>query len=49
MAKALKCDRCGSYYDPISEVRKYQVLCLNPEKRVDLCRECYGDLKSFCV
>ena len=47
MAKAMKCDRCGSYYDPISEFRKVQVLCLSPEKRVDLCKECYKDLEKF--
>ena len=47
MAKAMKCDRCGSYYDPITEFMKYQVLSLCPEKKVDLCKECYKDLKKF--
>lgn len=46
MAKAIKCDRCGTYYDSI-EFRKYQVLSLNPEKRVDLCIKCYKDLIKF--
>lgn len=47
MAKARKCDRCGTYYDDSIEFRKYLVLSLNPEKRLDLCIKCYKDLENF--
>ena len=45
MAKALKCDRCGSFYDLlITGRRNYQIRDLSDlgkEKCVDLCPECY--------
>lgn len=43
MAKALKCDKCGQFYDLLSEQRRY--LIEDSEKKwktfVDLCPDCY--------
>ena len=42
MAKALKCDRCGNFYDLARNLRKYRVQDLDShEKYVDLCPNCY--------
>lgn len=45
MAKALKCDRCGQYYDLLKGLRNYQIRDMNNEKNfdkpVDLCPDCY--------
>lgn len=44
MAKALKCDRCGQFYDYIKCLRKYQIHDMdekNFNKTVDLCPDCY--------
>lgn len=42
MAKALKCDRCGQFYDVLSKERKYLMRDTehfnNP---IDLCPDCY--------
>lgn len=50
MAKALKCDRCGSFYDYIKCLRKYQIHDMdekNFNKTVDLCPDCYHKLLNF--
>lgn len=50
MAKALKCDRCGQFYDLIKAVRKYQIHDMdekNFNKTVDLCPDCYEKLLIF--
>lgn len=44
MAKALKCDRCGGFFDHIKYLRKYQIRNMdekNFDKTVDLCPDCY--------
>ena len=48
MAKALKCDRCGGFYDYIKALRRYQIRDMNEknfDKTVDLCPNCY---EKFC-
>ena len=51
MAKALKCDRCGSFYDLITEPRDYKIQdfseVIKYEKYVDLCPDCYKKLLNF--
>ena len=50
MAKALKCDRCGGFYDYIKALRKYQIHDMDKEnfnKTIDLCPDCYGRLIDF--
>lgn len=51
MAKALKCDRCGAFYDLITELRDYRIRDLSGmnkcEKYVDLCPDCYAKLLRF--
>ena len=44
MARALKCDRCGGFYDYIKALRRYQIRDMdekNFDKSVDLCPDCY--------
>ena len=44
MAKALKCDRCGQFYDLLKGLRNYQIRDMNEknfDKQVDLCPDCY--------
>ena len=44
MAKALKCDRCGGFFDYIKALRRYQIHDMherNFNKTVDLCPDCY--------
>lgn len=43
MAKALKCDRCGQFYDLLKGSRNYQIEDMNDKfhKQVDLCPDCY--------
>lgn len=45
MAKALKCDRCGQFYDLFKEIREYRIMNFSEshmnEKYVDLCPDCY--------
>lgn len=46
MAKALKCDRCGSFYDVLKYTREYRIeetTVQKPscQKTVDLCPDCY--------
>ncbi len=44
MAKALKCDRCGSFYSLLTDFRKYRIReseLYKDEKYVDLCPDCY--------
>ena len=44
MAKALKCDRCGGFFDYIKCLRKYQIRDMdekNLNKTIDLCPDCY--------
>lgn len=46
MAKALKCDRCGQFYDLITDFRAYRIQeSVNYMKYVDLCPDCYN---KFC-
>ena len=49
MAKALKCDRCGQFYDLLTEPRDYKIRDFTElyknEKYVDLCPDCY---EKFC-
>ncbi len=51
MAKALKCDRCGQFYDLLTETRKYRIRDFSElyknEKYVDLCPDCYAELLLF--
>ena len=51
MAKALKCDRCGSFYDLIKEPRNYLIRDFSKpikyEKYVDLCPDCYNKFLNF--
>ena len=51
MAKALKCDRCGAFYDYIKCLRKYQIRDIEKEKLdksiIDLCPDCYDKLLRF--
>ena len=50
MARALKCDRCGGFYDYIKALRRYQIRDMNEknfDKTVDLCPDCYGRLIDF--
>lgn len=55
---ARKCDRCGSFYIPKDDVRKYTVnTCksliiasaseLSSVMPIDLCASCYDDLVTF--
>lgn len=45
MAKALKCDRCGQFYDLLTEPRNYRIRDFSElykyEKYVDICPDCY--------
>lgn len=48
MAKALKCDRCGGFFDCIKWLRRYQIRDMdqkNFDKTIDLCPDCY---EKFC-
>jgi len=50
MAKALKCDRCGGFFDCIKGLRKYQIHDMNEEnfnRTIDLCPDCYAKLLMF--
>ena len=50
MAKALKCDRCGGFFDYIKYLRKYQIHDMderNFNKTIDLCPDCYNKLLNF--
>lgn len=51
MAKALKCDRCGQFYDLLTELRNYRIRDFSEsckyEKYVDLCPDCYEKLINF--
>lgn len=50
MAKALKCDRCGGFFDYIKHLRKYQIHDMderNFNKTIDLCPDCYNKLLNF--
>ena len=57
MFKALKCDRCGKFFEHEDMEKKYGK-CKHfyymytsffnaPDSRVDLCPECYGKLKKW--
>ena len=44
MARALKCDRCGGFFDYIKLLRRYQIHDTNEKnftKYIDLCPDCY--------
>lgn len=46
MARALKCDRCGGFFDLLKETREYRIeetTVQKPscQKTVDLCPDCY--------
>ena len=50
MAKALKCDRCGGFYDYLKNLKRYQIHDMdekNFDKRVDLCPNCYDKFLNF--
>lgn len=50
MAKALKCDRCGGFFDYIKYFRKYQIHDMDEQnfnKTIDLCPDCYNKLVNF--
>ena len=50
MAKALKCDRCGGFFDYIKCLRKYQIHDMderNFNKTIDLCPDCYNKFLNF--
>ena len=53
MAKALKCDRCGGFFDYIKYLRKYQIHDMEDEKNfnktIDLCPDCYGIFVGWLV
>lgn len=46
MAKALKCDRCGGFYDLLKGIREYRIeeSC---HRTVDLCPDCYDKFLNF--
>lgn len=46
---ARKCDRCGSFYIPKDDVRKYTVNTCKTliNMPIDLCASCYDDLVTF--
>jgi hypothetical protein len=49
MAKALKCDRCGKYYDLHRPPRiiDYDAVGSNKDSLLDLCEDCYDALLQF--
>ena len=51
MANALKCDRCGAFFDYIKWLRKYQIHDMGEKnfnnKTIDLCPDCYAELLLF--
>lgn len=50
MAKALKCDRCGGFFDLLKGLRKYQIHDMdekNFNKTIDLCPDCYDKFLNF--
>ena len=48
MAKALKCDRCGAFYDLNSMWMDYYIFKgLGTTQRLDLCPDCYAKLLMF--
>lgn len=50
MARALKCDRCGTFYDYIKDLRRYQIHDMNEKnynKTIDLCPDCHIKLLKF--
>lgn len=50
MAKALKCDKCGGFYDLITDYRRYKIIdgeCLDTKKFIDLCPDCYNRFLAF--
>ena len=50
MAKALKCDRCGGFFDYIKKLRRYQIRDMdekNFDKTIDLCPDCYSKFLIF--
>lgn len=57
MAKAIRCDRCGKYFDaPLAEKYKKVVLCtgidacpVRSRLSFELCNECFEQIKSEIV
>lgn len=51
MAKALKCDRCGKFFERKDMEEKYYVTTnlyfRDPDSAIDLCPECYGKLEKW--
>lgn len=48
MAKAFKCDRCGIYFDPYSNVPDYKVIDMsNLPGTLDFCLPCTIALKDW--
>lgn len=52
MAKALKCDRCGNYFDKKPANRMLDVVNRYDKGRswgstLDLCSNCYSELREF--
>ena len=53
MAKALKCDRCGGFFDLLTKPRDFRITddrdgkSTIHQKYVDLCPDCYAELLLF--
>lgn len=51
MAKALKCDRCGKFFERKDMEEKYYVTTTlyfrDPDSCIDLCPKCYGKLEKW--
>ena len=53
MAKALKCDRCGGFFDLLTKPRDFRITDDRDDKStihqkyVDLCPDCYAKLLMF--
>ena len=53
MAKALKCDRCGGFYDLLNETRQHYRIeetylqKSSCQRTVDLCPDCYDKFINF--
>ena len=49
MARANKCDRCGTLYERKISYDSYRIVKILPytDDRIDLCEDCQRELESF--
>ena len=49
MARANKCDRCGTLYERKISYDSYRIVKILPytEDRIDLCEDCQKELEAF--